>query len=77
MDWLKALASALGLAEWWARRSQQGKDEANGASRQREADGAAREAALDAAGAPVGAAESNQLWRRNKARFEPGDTGAG
>lgn len=71
MDFLKLIASAFGLAEFFAKKAQQSKDEENGAAKQQAADkGKALETLADVS-RPVARSESDRLWEQNKGKFGP------
>lgn len=76
MDWLKIIASGLGLAEFWSKYFGDRQKEATGAKLQQGATDAATLQEIQVVSAPSTGAERDELWDSNRQKFGP-DLGPG
>lgn len=76
MDWLKIIASSLGLVEFWSKYFGDKKLQETGAKLQQGATDAATLQKISDVSRPVTGAESDELWNKNSKRFgQPDITG--
>ncbi len=76
MDWLKIIASSLGLAEFWSKYFGDKQKEETGAKLQQGATDSATLQKIQDVTRPIGRDESDRLWAENKAKYgQPAVTG--
>lgn len=71
--YLTIIAGIVKFANYISASLQEHHDELNGANQQKVADAIAQKQILDQLTAPVGSAESELLWKQNKAKFGPAE----
>lgn len=69
MEWLKLLATGLGLADFWSKWFGKQSDQQVGADLQKGATDAATIKTILDTTAPVSGADIEQLWDENKTKF--------
>ncbi len=71
MDWLKAIAGAIGLADFWSKWFGRQQDQKTGAAVNQGKNDAKSLQTLSEVTRPIGVDESDRLWDSNKAKFDP------